>query len=113
LRQYRLLTSAERKPLALLALLEQLKGQPTLVFASSLETTHRWGAWGTSTECMRPAGISEDLKRFSVACRLALLLQAALRGQEVVEYSSSLPAQQRASALQRFTSGDSQRPPCN
>jgi superfamily II DNA/RNA helicase len=38
---WRVLAPAQRKPLALAALLHRLKGVPTLVFASSLETTHR------------------------------------------------------------------------
>jgi ATP-dependent RNA helicase DDX51/DBP6 len=41
---WRVLAPAQRKPLALAALLHRLRGVPTLVFASSVETTHRLGA---------------------------------------------------------------------
>jgi ATP-dependent RNA helicase DDX51/DBP6 len=41
LRLRRVLAPAQHKPLALAALLHRLRGVPTLVFASSLETTHR------------------------------------------------------------------------
>jgi ATP-dependent RNA helicase DDX51/DBP6 len=40
----RVVAQAHQKPLALVALLHRLKGVPTLVFASSVEATHRWGA---------------------------------------------------------------------
>jgi ATP-dependent RNA helicase DDX51/DBP6 len=43
LQQYKILCSAERKPLMLLALLQELRGQSTVIFASSVETTHRYG----------------------------------------------------------------------
>jgi ATP-dependent RNA helicase DDX51/DBP6 len=46
LKQWRLLTPGQHKPLALMGLLQQLEGQRVLVFASSLETTHRWGGGG-------------------------------------------------------------------
>lgn len=39
----RVLAPAQHKPLALAALLARLRGVPTLVFASSVETTHRCG----------------------------------------------------------------------
>lgn len=41
LQQYRLVVPAQHKPLALLGLLQSLAGSTSLVFASSLETTHR------------------------------------------------------------------------
>jgi superfamily II DNA/RNA helicase len=41
LAQWRLVVPAQHKPLALLGLLHQLAGSSTIVFASSLETTHR------------------------------------------------------------------------
>jgi hypothetical protein len=41
LAQWRLVVPAQHKPLALLGLLLQLAGSSTIVFASSLETTHR------------------------------------------------------------------------
>jgi hypothetical protein len=43
LSEYRFMVSAARKPLALLALLAEAAGQPTLVFASSLDMTHKCG----------------------------------------------------------------------
>ena len=42
LQEYKLRCSGARKPLVLLALLRELKEQSTVVFASSLETTHKW-----------------------------------------------------------------------
>lgn len=42
LTQYRVVVPAQHKPLALLGLLQTLADTSTIVFASSLETTHRW-----------------------------------------------------------------------
>jgi ATP-dependent RNA helicase DDX51/DBP6 len=41
LQEFKLVASAASKPLLLLALLHELAGQPVLVFASSLEATHK------------------------------------------------------------------------
>lgn len=41
LQQYRVVVPAQHKPLALLGLLHSLAGSTSIVFASSLETTHR------------------------------------------------------------------------
>ncbi|GBF91398.1 hypothetical protein Rsub_04138 [Raphidocelis subcapitata] len=78
LRLHRVLAPAQHKPLALVALLHRLKGVPTLVFASSLETTHR-----------------------------LYLLLAALPGlpERVVEYAGRLPASERAANLAAFRRG--------
>lgn len=46
LQEFKVLCSAARKPLTLLGLLQELRGQPTVVFASSLDTTHKWGSEG-------------------------------------------------------------------
>ncbi|KAG2441026.1 hypothetical protein HXX76_003879 [Chlamydomonas incerta] len=81
LSEYRLLCSAARKPLALLALLADASaaGESVIVFTSSLEMTHK----------------------------LYLMLSAVsdLAG-KVVEYSSHVPAKERAAGLERFRKGD-------
>ncbi|GLC33193.1 hypothetical protein PLESTB_000360700 [Pleodorina starrii] len=78
LSEYRLLCSAARKPLALLALLHDWAGQSSIVFTSSLEMTHK----------------------------LFLMLRAVSDlPDEVVEYSSMVPTKERAAALERFRSG--------
>ncbi|KAL6765098.1 P-loop containing nucleoside triphosphate hydrolase protein [Haematococcus lacustris] len=80
LSEYWVLSSADRKPLLLLALLTQLLPQgPVLLFASSQDTTHK----------------------------LYLLLHAALEGgqHQVMEYAGNLTAAQRANAITRFKSG--------
>jgi superfamily II DNA/RNA helicase len=41
LEQYRLVVPAQHKPLALVGLLQRLQGARTVVFASSLDMTHR------------------------------------------------------------------------
>lgn len=41
LQEFKVLSSAARKPLVLLALLEELAGQSILIFTSSLDTTHK------------------------------------------------------------------------
>ncbi|KAG2450423.1 hypothetical protein HYH02_004925 [Chlamydomonas schloesseri] len=80
LSEYRLLCSAARKPLALLALLADASaaGESVIVFTSSLEMTHK----------------------------LYLMLSAVpeLAGQ-VVEYSSHVTAKERATGLERFRKG--------
>ncbi|WIA32126.1 hypothetical protein OEZ86_002976 [Tetradesmus obliquus] len=78
LSQWRLVVPAQHKPLALLGLLHQLAGSSTIVFASSLETTHR-----------------------------LYLMLAAVPGlpDKVAEYSSQLPPEQRAASLAGFRSG--------
>ncbi|KAF6254695.1 P-loop containing nucleoside triphosphate hydrolase protein [Scenedesmus sp. NREL 46B-D3] len=78
LSQWRLVVPAQHKPLALLGLLHQLAGSSTIVFASSLETTHR-----------------------------LYLMLAAVPGlpDKVAEYSSQLPPEQRAASLAAFRSG--------
>lgn len=62
----RVLAPAQHKPLALVALLHRLKGVPTLVFASSVETTHRWGLgpvlfWGGGRVGSGAEGLSYEL----------------------------------------------------
>lgn len=42
LQEFRVMCSGARKPLTLLALLHELREQSTIVFASSLEITHKW-----------------------------------------------------------------------
>ena len=41
LQEFKLLCDAAHKPQALLALLDELQGQSTVVFTSSLDTTHK------------------------------------------------------------------------
>ena len=41
LQEFKLLCDASRKPLTLLCLLDELKDQSTVVFTSSLDTTHK------------------------------------------------------------------------
>eukprot|EP00775_Hariotina_reticulata_P012953 gene12953-13082_t len=78
LHQHKLVVPVQHKPLALLALLHHLAGSTVLVFASSLETTHR----------------------------LFLLLAAVPElPDKVAEYSSLVAAEQRAAALAAFRSG--------
>eukprot|EP00197_Chlamydomonas_leiostraca_P015958 CAMPEP_0202884200 /NCGR_PEP_ID=MMETSP1391-20130828/40555_1 /ASSEMBLY_ACC=CAM_ASM_000867 /TAXON_ID=1034604 /ORGANISM="Chlamydomonas leiostraca, Strain SAG 11-49" /LENGTH=378 /DNA_ID=CAMNT_0049567343 /DNA_START=12 /DNA_END=1145 /DNA_ORIENTATION=- len=79
LQEFKLPCSAARKPLVLLALLKELAGHATVVFASSLETTHK----------------------------LYLMLKAALEGSgtEVAEFASTLTSSQRAAALHSFKAG--------
>ncbi|KXZ56228.1 hypothetical protein GPECTOR_1g199 [Gonium pectorale] len=79
LSEYRLLCSAARKPLALLALLSEAAGQSIIVFTSSLDMTHK----------------------------LYLMLRAVPELPEVVvEYSSLVPARERAANLEKFRSGE-------
>jgi ATP-dependent RNA helicase DDX51/DBP6 len=54
LQQHKLVVPAQHKPLALLALLHQLAGSTVLVFASSLETTHRWAVLEAAATQNRP-----------------------------------------------------------
>ncbi|KAG1663277.1 hypothetical protein FOA52_006318 [Chlamydomonas sp. UWO 241] len=78
LKEFKLVVAGAQKPAALLALLEQLSGTPTMVFTSSLDTTHK----------------------------LFLMLQAAhAQPDTVVEFSSSVDTKARARALHRFRSG--------
>ena len=42
LQEFRLQTAGAHKPAALLALLQQLRGESTVVFASSRDVTHKW-----------------------------------------------------------------------
>eukprot|EP00878_Enallax_costatus_P014990 GHUV01015694.1.p1 GENE.GHUV01015694.1~~GHUV01015694.1.p1 ORF type:complete len:376 (+),score=142.16 GHUV01015694.1:952-2079(+) len=78
LQQYRVVVPAQHKPLALLGLLHSLAGSTSIVFASSLETTHR-----------------------------LYLMLAAVPGlpDSAAEYSSDIPTDQRASVLAAFKSG--------
>lgn len=41
LQEFKVLCAGSQKPQALLALLEELQGQSTVVFTSSLDTTHK------------------------------------------------------------------------
>ncbi|KAG2486916.1 hypothetical protein HYH03_014415 [Edaphochlamys debaryana] len=79
LAEFRLLVSAARKPLALLALLcGECVGQSTIVFTSSVDMTHK----------------------------LYLMLRAVEGlGDKVVEYSSHVPPRERAAGLDRFRAG--------
>ena len=78
LKEYKVVTSASQKPTAIVALLRELSSQKTLVFTSSLESTHR----------------------------LTLLLQACPTiGATVAEHSSLIPYKARASVLKQFKAG--------
>eukprot|EP00798_Chlamydomonas_sp_ICE-L_P014822 gene14822-20875_t len=78
LKEFMVVVPAAQKPVALLALLEQLKGQTTVVFTSSVETTHK----------------------------LYLLLEAAhANPEQVVEFSSHVAEKVRRADLERFRSG--------
>ncbi|GIM00715.1 hypothetical protein Vretimale_5665 [Volvox reticuliferus] len=78
LSEYRLLCSAARKPLVLMALLREWAGQSTIVFTSSLDMTHK----------------------------LFLMLRAVPDMPDaVVEYSSVVPVRERTAGLARFRSG--------
>lgn len=81
LKEAKLVVPAERKPAALAALLQELRGESTIVFTSSVEATHR----------------------------LYLLLAAltCLPGR-VVEYSSLVAPPERAAHLEAFRSGAAQ-----
>jgi superfamily II DNA/RNA helicase len=113
LQQHKLLCSAERKPLMLLAVLQELRGQSTVIFASSIETTHRYGttyAMSCAHLCSTLCTITQWLP-LVVLHRLLLMLQAALEGagpegsQEVAEFSGTLSPAQRSAAIARFVSG--------
>ncbi|KAK9824770.1 hypothetical protein WJX74_007298 [Apatococcus lobatus] len=71
-------SSGEAKPLALLAILQDLADQPTLIFTSSVEATHR-------------------------LC--TLLLATTENALRVAEFSSFIDARQRAANLAEFKSG--------
>lgn len=79
LKAFKLITRASKKPLVLVALLEQFKNQSTIIFNASVEATHQ----------------------------LFLLLRHFYAGQEfsVVEYSSRQPQHIRRKALADFTDG--------
>ncbi|GAX75525.1 hypothetical protein CEUSTIGMA_g2968.t1 [Chlamydomonas eustigma] len=79
LQEFKVLCSdAGSKPQTLLALLKQLKGESTVVFASSVEMTHK----------------------------VFLLLKASLeKPEEVAEFSSLMQVKQRAQSLLRFKAG--------
>ncbi|GLI65443.1 hypothetical protein VaNZ11_008820 [Volvox africanus] len=78
LSEYRLLCSAARKPLVLMALLREWAGQSTIIFTSSLDMTHK----------------------------LFLMLRAVPDMPDaVVEYSSAVPVRERNAGLERFRSG--------
>lgn len=79
LQQQRVVVPAQHKPLALLGLLHSLAGTTSIVFASSLETTHRcalsgetWSAMQTSVShgnCMRRAA-SQDVLLHVLPCHV-------------------------------------------
>ncbi|GIL44666.1 hypothetical protein Vafri_2160 [Volvox africanus] len=78
LSEYRLMCSAARKPLVLMALLREWAGQSTIIFTSSLDMTHK----------------------------LFLMLRAVPDMPDaVVEYSSAVPVRERTTGLERFRSG--------
>lgn len=81
LREFKLVVPAEHKPLALAALLRQLGSQPTIVFTSSVEATHR-------------------LHLMLAACE-------GLPGRPV-EFSSLLRPEERRASLEAFTAGEAQ-----
>jgi len=56
LQQFRLVVPAQHKPLALVGLLHRLAGARTVVFASSLDMTHRW----VQEEGSRWPGLTDD-----------------------------------------------------
>jgi len=67
LQQHKLVVPAQHKPLALLALLHQLAGSTVLVFASSLETTHRWAMLEAAVTQNRPLHVAP----LSLGCRFS------------------------------------------
>lgn len=81
LKEFKVVTSGAKKPLMLLALLQAFAGEPTLVFTSSLDATHK-------------------LYLLLVAVQEDPAAAAA-----IVEFSSHIPAKQRMLNLQRFKSG--------
>ncbi|KAI5067322.1 hypothetical protein GOP47_0017850 [Adiantum capillus-veneris] len=78
LQSYKLVTDADKKPLHLIALLQMLKGEKTIVFTASVTSTHR----------------------------LYLLLQCFGTRIKSVEYSSLQHQQNRSKALAAFRRGD-------
>ena len=56
------MVAAENKPLALAGLLQELQGEATIVFTSSVEATRRQGQAPTqgATSCLLSAHIAED-----------------------------------------------------
>ncbi|MCO5553205.1 hypothetical protein L7F22_006726 [Adiantum nelumboides] len=80
LQSYKLVTDADKKPLHLIALLQMLKDQKTIVFTASVTSTHR----------------------------LYLLLQSFGTQLKAVEYSSLQHQQSRSKALAAFRRGDAE-----
>ncbi|KAL4422577.1 hypothetical protein ABPG75_008774 [Micractinium tetrahymenae] len=78
LKELKLVVPAERKPAALAALLQELRGERTIVFTSSVEATHRLYLLLAALSCL-PEG--------------------------VVEFSSLVPPAERAAHLEAFRSG--------
>lgn len=75
LKEFKVVMAESLKPHGLVALLQQLKGQKTVIFAGSLQAAHA----------------------------LTLFLQAAMPNDLVIEFSSLLNVSQRASALSEFS----------
>ncbi len=127
LSEFKLVCKDAGKPLALLALLMQLGGRPTIVFAASVQTTHRQARIPRRIRpCTTPPRqflhLVDNECRFSkratykqlssrspaelCACRLHTFLQAtaALQGQ-CLEVSSLVPPAVRTANLAAFAAG--------
>jgi superfamily II DNA/RNA helicase len=101
LRQWRVIASAEEKPLALLALLQELSGAPTIVFAGSVRASLR-GVAACGPAC-RDA-VAACVPQVEATHRLFLMLQAcdSSAPARCVEYSSLQSHADRTRALEAF-----------
>jgi len=99
LQEFKVLCSGARKPLTLVALLQELRHEPTIVFASSLETTHKWVVQALPAFCTGRVGA---LPTTLAPCLLAALVSTAqLHGPHPLPCSLLLQPQLAASAPRR------------